>query len=243
MRAQDVSAWRLARPRYAKENARWHRWLKTGKPAFNRPGPDTDTGGYTRHDMAKDKKTAFVWLVRHGEAAGNRRHELNGSRIDAPLTENGTRQANALAKSFPFKPDVLLSSPLTRAVATARGLAKRWGMPLHLTKMAEEQDYGDFSGKTITELAADPRYRSCFHRGKFDDQIYTLRCPHGESWARLKKRAARFLAWLDRRYAGQRVAVVSHSDFINCAYGVRFGLSDEQVFRRRDIRNGGWVRL
>jgi broad specificity phosphatase PhoE len=192
---------------------------------------------------SKKRKSAFIWLIRHGQAEGNGHHMLNGNGIDAPLTREGKRQAKELARHFPFKPDVLLSSPLTRAVSTARELARKWKMQLHLTKLAEEQDYGEFTGHTIDSLYTQRRYHSYFHIGKDINQIYTLKCPHGESWPQLKKRAARFLSSLDRQYAGQRVVVVSHSDFINCAYGVRFGLSDEEIFHRKDLLNCGWVRL
>ncbi|MDE1798259.1 MAG: histidine phosphatase family protein [Candidatus Micrarchaeota archaeon] len=193
---------------------------------------------------SRKPKMAYIWMVRHGQAVGNGHHLLNGNRIDAPLTAEGKRQAKKLAREWKKnRPDVLLSSPLTRAVATARELSRVWKMPIKLTKLAEEQDYGNFTGQTIDSLVAQRRWKGYFHVTKDLNQIYTLRCPHGENWAAMKKRAAELLRWLDRHYAGKRVVVVSHSDFINCCYGVRFGLGDEQTFRRKDRPNCGWVRL
>ncbi len=189
-------------------------------------------------------KRAFIWLVRHAQAVGNGQHFFNGSRIDAPLTPEGKRQAKQLARHWrKNKPDALLSSPLTRAVSTARELARVWHMQMKLTKLAEEQDYGDFTGQTNAELLGQRRWRGYFFVGKDIGHSYTIRAPNGESWTQMKKRAAKLLAWLDKEYAGKKVVLVSHSDFINCCYGVRFGLPDSEVFHRRDRPNCGYVRL
>lgn len=187
--------------------------------------------------MQKTRKRAFIWLVRHGQAQGNGMSMLNGSRIDAPLTGEGLRQAKQLAQSFPFKPDALLSSPLTRAVATARVLAKKWKLQLHYTKLAQEQDFGENSGHWMADILA--RHPSYFrNKGHF-----MVKCPGGEDWPKLKKRAARFLAWLDHQYAGKRVVVITHADFMNSCYQVRFGLSDEKTFHRHEKPNCSWMRL
>ncbi len=188
-------------------------------------------------------KRAFIWMVRHGQAEGNPVHMLNGNRIDAPLTDKGRAQARAMAKRWRWKPDAIVTSPLTRAVATAWALADRFNMKLDFCKMAEEQDYGDFSGRSLDEVMADPAQQACFHRDKAGGQIYTIRTPGGETWEDVKKRAAKLLKWADTKYAGMRIVVVSHSDFINIAYGVRFGLSDEEVFKRQDVPNCKAVRL
>ena len=192
----------------------------------------------------KPKSTrAFIWMIRHGQAEGNTKHILNGSGIDAPLTSKGKAQAKTMAKEWPWKPDAIVTSPLTRAVATAYTLADRFGMKMEFAKLAQEQDYGDFTGKTLEELMADEKTASCFHVDPGSGQIYTLRSPHGESWEDLKKRAEHFFKWADSKYAGRRIVVVSHSDFINCAYGVRFGLEDEYVWQRQDVPNCKAVRL
>ncbi len=168
---------------------------------------------------------------------------LNGNRIDAPLTEKGRAQARAMAKRWPWKPDAIVTSPLTRATATAWALADRFKMKLDFCKLVQEQDYGEFSGKSLDEVMADPALRAWFHRDEASGQIYTLRTPGGESWDDVKKRAAKFFKWADTKYAGMRIAVVSHSDFINVAYGVRYGLEDEEIFRRQDVPNCKAVRL
>lgn len=192
--------------------------------------------------MARPKR-AFIWMVRHGEAEGNKHRMLNGNRVDASLTDKGHAQARGLAKRWPWKPDAIITSPLTRATATAWDLADRFKMKLVFCKLVEEQDYGEFSGHTLDEMMGKEEYRSCFHTDETSGQVYTIQTPGGESWEDVKKRAARFLKWADGKYSGMRIVVVSHSDFINVVYGVRFGLSDDEIFRRQDVPNCKAVRL
>lgn len=181
-------------------------------------------------------------MLRHGQAQGNEHDVFNGSRIDAPLTDKGLALAGYVAMHWPFRPAAIFSSPLARAMQTARPLAARFGMQIIRMPKAMEQDYGSLSGKTRNELMV-PKYRRYFHYEP-SGHIYTVRSPGGgESWEDLKKRAASMFRWLDKHYAGQKVVVVSHSDFINCAYGVRNHLSNEQTWRRRDVPNGVAVRL
>lgn len=187
-------------------------------------------------------KRAFIWMVRHGQAEGNPVHMFNGNKIDAPLTDKGRAQARAMAKRWRWKPDAIVTSPLTRAVGTAWALADRFKMKLEFCKLVEEQDYGEMSGRPLADLLADEKTRGNFHIEP-NGHVFTLCAPGGESWEDMKKRAAKFFKWADTKYAGQRIAVFSHSDFINVAYGVRFGLSDEEVFKRQDVPNCKAVRL
>ncbi len=189
------------------------------------------------------RKRAFVWMVRHGKCKGNLKGVLNGSRIDAMLDRDGVAQAKKLAQEWPedMKPAALLSSPLTRAIATARPLAAKWRMNIKLEPLAREQDYGDYSGRNMDALVAE-RARG-IHIDRMAAQIHVIKPPGGESWEQMKHRAARFLSKLDKEYEGKRVVVVSHSDFMNCCYALRRGLDDKEAWKRPDMKNCGIVRL
>lgn len=215
---------------------------RTGASGPGRTARKAAGGQARRPPTAPAPKGAHIWMVRHGQAEGNTGHILNGNRIDAPLTALDRRQAEALARTWDPRADALLSSPLTRAVSTARALSKRWRMPVAMARLAEEMDYGDLTGLTFGKAYATLP-RKLFHVDRATGQGYILQPPGGESWAALRRRAAKFLAWADKRYAGRRIVVVSHSDFINMCYGVRRGLPDEAIWKRRDVPNGGYVRL
>ena len=60
-----------------------------------------------------------IWITRHGQTDLNKAKLMQG-RTDAPLNENGIRQAEAARRSIgDIKFDAVWSSPLIRAVRTA----------------------------------------------------------------------------------------------------------------------------
>ena len=133
-------------------------------------------------------KDVRVWLVRHGETEWS----LNGKhtgRSDIPLTENGERQAAALADLLrAVQPVRVLSSPRQRALETAR-LA---GIEVdEVTDELAEWDYGDYEGRTTEEI----------QQSVPDWTVFTHGCPAGESVAAVQRRADRVLGsigpWLD----------------------------------------------
>jgi broad specificity phosphatase PhoE len=89
-----------------------------------------------------------VVLVRHGETEWSRTGRHTG-RSDPPLTEEGERQARAVGESLRGREFALvLSSPLTRALSTAR-LA---GFEPELREDLAEWDYGEYDGVTTPEI-------------------------------------------------------------------------------------------
>jgi len=89
-----------------------------------------------------------VVLVRHGETEWSRDGRHTG-RTDLPLTEVGERQARALGEALGRREFALvLSSPLTRALSTAR-LA---GFDPELQEDLAEWDYGEYDGLTTPEI-------------------------------------------------------------------------------------------
>lgn len=65
-----------------------------------------------------------VRLIRHAESAANA--GLATTAPDSiPLTQSGHFQAQTSADSIMFAPDLIISSPFERAVATAKPTAER----------------------------------------------------------------------------------------------------------------------
>ena len=102
--------------------------------------------------MANQKWPNQIWLVRHGQSAGNVARDLAESNglelidiaerdIDVPLSSLGEQQAQALGcwfRDLPVeeRPTVVLSSPYLRAWHTARIILD--GMKLHGKKQADQ---------------------------------------------------------------------------------------------------------
>lgn len=97
------------------------------------------------------------FLVRHGETEWNKKRIIQGV-SDIPLNDTGRAQAAAVGTilaqhSF----DLLVSSPLSRALETATIIARRLGMPAPIIiDDLKERNYGEAEGSSGLDL--DRRY-------------------------------------------------------------------------------------
>lgn len=91
-----------------------------------------------------------LWLVRHGETEWARLGRHTG-RTDVPLTDKGCAQAAAVARKLVgHEFAAVLSSPLTRALATAR--LAGFGDRVETNDDLLEWDYGEDEGRTTPEI-------------------------------------------------------------------------------------------
>ena len=145
-----------------------------------------------------------IWFVRHGETANNKEKLLQG-RSDAPLNENGISQAEKARNFFESKGisiDAVYSSPLCRAVKTARIIA---GEDAEITEdeLLIEMDYGPFEGTSL--LKPDPEII------RFFSDFVNNPAPEGmESLDHVKERMSKFLQKLKDSDA-RNVLVATHA--------------------------------
>ena len=86
------------------------------------------------------------YFVRHGESLWNVENKICG-KTDIDLSERGYEQARAAALAIldqNLKIDVILSSPLKRALHTAEVISSLCGIPLKVEERLIEQDFGRF---------------------------------------------------------------------------------------------------
>lgn len=89
---------------------------------------------------------AHVYLVRHGRTPLNAAGALRG-RIDVPLDPVGLGQAEALAAALAAaQPQVIVSSPLGRAIQTVQPLADAFGLGIVIDDRLVDRDYGQWAG-------------------------------------------------------------------------------------------------
>jgi broad specificity phosphatase PhoE len=156
-------------------------------------------------------------FVRHGQSEWNAAGLLQGQTPHPPLTALGHAQAAAAADELaPFRPGVLLSSDLLRAVQTAEHCARVTGLPVAIRPELREQGYGVLEGRRSRELWdvvdwADPHWSAA----------------GGESLAQLHGRVAAFLQRLTADRPADVVALVTHGDTIRAAQAVAAGLGPE----------------
>ncbi len=148
-------------------------------------------------------KETTLLLVRHGETTWTRIGRIQG-RADSPLHPEGAAQIRALAATLrppdPAWPGgracLLVSSPLRRAVDSARVLRANLGPAIRGARLAApdprlaELDFGAWEGLTQPEVKA--RWPELLRTWK--RQPDTVRLPGGETLAEARERWRDFLA-------------------------------------------------
>jgi len=97
-------------------------------------------------DAGRARGAERLYLVRHGETELSSEHAYSGRR-DVPLTERGRAQAREAGERLRGAGvDAIYSSPLGRAVDTARAIEELTGAPLKIDDRLVEIDYGPLEG-------------------------------------------------------------------------------------------------
>ena len=118
----------------------------------------------------------LIWLIRHGETEYNKEKRYQGQ-TDVPLSEEG----RSIIKCAPFNPELVYTSPLSRAAETADILFPK--SPKVRVDGIKEMNFGIFEGRNYIEMETDPEYR------KWIDSEGKMQCPEGESREEFSKRA------------------------------------------------------
>lgn len=153
-------------------------------------------------DIVGPSDVRRVYLARHGRTALNADDRLRGL-SDPSLDRVGIAEAARLAQALAAKrPTVVISSPLQRAVATARAIADAAGTTLVIDARLNDRDYGTWNGKPRTDVLR--RY------GSIDA------APGVEPIGAVASRARTALERLVDEYGPRPVVLVSH-DAVNRA--------------------------
>jgi broad specificity phosphatase PhoE len=162
-----------------------------------------------------------LYVVRHGQTGGNKNRYVGWE--DEPLDDTGRAQAEQVARALDGRRiDAVYSSPLSRALDTARPLASLRGLELRVRDDLKEIDYGRFQGL----LKADQPLR-LRHDHRFEAM------PGGESLQDVYRRIERFCLELRPELAaGGQLAAVGHFWSNRMLVGVMLGVPFEELFAR-----------
>jgi broad specificity phosphatase PhoE len=148
----------------------------------------------------------LILLVRHGETEWNQVERFRG-RTDIELNGKGQRQAEALAERLAnWQIEAIYSSPLKRAVETARPIGGACGLAVESLPALTDVEYGAWTGQSPTQVEAE-------HGELYQAWLTTphLICfPGGESLDDVRSRAMHALEDIRLQHADQTVVVVSH---------------------------------
>ncbi len=167
-----------------------------------------------------------LYLVRHGQSEGNR-GDYEGPDRDPPLSEVGREQARRLARRFGRQRiDALYSSPLRRALETARAIAETTGLSPRTVEDLREVELGgaqhDFDAYSEEEALA--------LRDRIAERPTWDSFPGSEGSAAARRRIAAAIDRIVEECAGKRVAVVAHGAVIQTYVGHVLGLDRDIVF-------------
>jgi len=145
-----------------------------------------------------------IILMRHGQTNANKNFIVQG-RMDNPLNEDGISQAYKTGLYFLENKqefDMVISSPLKRAYATAKHVNKGMLMnrPIVLDKGLIERNFGDYDGKEIN-----------------DDYYYLINrglVPNMETNKKLEKRVYEAIKDICEKYPDKNLLIVTHSHVI-----------------------------
>ena len=188
-----------------------------------------------------------LWLVRHGESAGNvaraaayrdRSHtiELETRDADVPLSAAGEEQARAFGRWLGGRPRELwptyvLASPYLRATRTARLALDTAGGELAALPVDHDERLRDREMGVLEELTwhgVEARHPEEAARAARVGKL-AYRPPGGESWNDIVLRLRSLYADVARELAGDRVLVFAHDAVIQLTRVVIEGLSEAET--------------
>jgi probable phosphoglycerate mutase len=163
-------------------------------------------------------------LIRHGSASYFERRIVAGATGCSGLTVEGQVQARKLCHRFQkpgelSDPVVVLSSPLARAMETARLLAPAFpGTDILPEPDLEEMSVGVADGMAWSEFS--------LQFGEFDVMAEPDRmwAPEGESWTMFTQRVRGFLDRVRHDYEDKTVVAVTHGGVIDLSMRELLGI-------------------
>lgn len=159
-------------------------------------------------------------IVRHGETDWNTEGRFQGIE-EIRLNEKGRQQAVDCTRYLKkFNWDVIVTSPLSRAIETANIISKEIGVQeVTVITGLIERDFGSAAG-----LLPEDR------KNKFKDGII----PDAEPKEQTKKRSMDTLKLIDELYTDKNIIVITHGGIINSIMNV---LEPDFDFKKIKIQN------
>jgi broad specificity phosphatase PhoE len=199
-----------------------------------------------------------LWLVRHGESAGNVARDaaelqglhtidIAGRDVDVALSPLGERQSRALGRwigrlASDAKPTVVLSSTYVRARQTAELVIEESGLDRRtlafvVDERLREKEFGSLN--RFTKLGIAAKYPHEAERRSELGKFY-YRPPGGESWCDVILRLRSLLDHVQLRYGGERVLIVAHQVVVLCFRYLLEEFDEERILaidREKDVAN------
>src|SRR5258705_5185264 len=169
-----------------------------------------------------------LFLARHGATGFTSEDRFSGAE-GAELSDEGRSQAADLGDRLrPEAIQAIFSSPLSRAMETARLIASRCAVTVETREGLSEISHGHWEGLTRAEV--ERRFPEEY--AAWEPDPFTFAPDHGETGVAVLARALPVIREIVTRHEGQRVAVVSHKATIRILLSSLLGF-DARGYRDR----------
>ena len=170
-----------------------------------------------------------VILLRHGRTTANTGGVLAGWTPGVQLDETGTAQVAAVAERLVKVPlAAVVSSPLERCAQTAAAVAAGRDLTVQTDDRLGEARYGDWTGRTIKELAKEPLWKVVQQH----PSAAVFPGDEGEGLAHTQARAVAAVRGWNARLGPEAVWLAcSHGDVIKAILADALGLHLDQFQR------------
>lgn len=176
-----------------------------------------------------------LYFVRHGESTANLRNEFSNNGHRHPLTATGIEQARTVAGALNgVKIELVYSSPILRAIQTARILSEALHAPVEISEALREWSVGIYEG------TSDPQgwelhrqvQEDWFIHGRLESKM-----PGGESFLEIRERFVPFIEGLIRQAgkAERSIALVGHGGLYLAMLPVILSNVDHAFARRQGV--------
>ncbi len=145
---------------------------------------------------------SMLYIIRHGKTDWNNLNKIQGV-ADVPLNFRGYSQAYNIAKKIePFQPTKIISSPLSRALETAKIIGHQLLLHVEYDARLGEYDFGNLTGRNRADISPDTLKSFFADPARFN----------AEPFAAAFARVGNFLESVDY---GKNTLVVTHAGVIN----------------------------
>jgi broad specificity phosphatase PhoE len=172
-----------------------------------------------------------VFLLRHGETGWNKQGRVMG-RTQVPLDADGIKQIQKIAPLVAtLELDGIYTSPLRRAVQTARVVAEGTNLPICKSEGLNEIAFGEWAGRHFDDLIDEALYR------RFIKSPARTVLPGGETISDVQRRGLSVINEAAQNVPGGRFLFVSHGDVIRAilSHYIKLPLNE---YRRLRVDNG-----
>ena len=173
-----------------------------------------------------------VFLVRHGETEWNKLGKFQGCQ-DIDLSDEGIVQAQFLSEKFSDNFDYIYTSPLKRALQTAKVIASNKEINPTINNELREINFGEWEGLTLKEILDNfPKEFNIWRNDKFEAPM----CGGDLSLKNACKRAKTAITEIVDKHKGKKILIVAHGGIIKAGLLGLFEL-DMTMYHKINLGN------